>query len=148
MSRQELAQSSREVVGQAESLWHHPHGTKCDLPAEPGFEQDANFPPVFLCSASNHEGVRELADALEAITARKTDDWRANRRRQALAEIRQAIMEEVRQRVSDVIGTNGASEIRTLPLLAGEVSLKNLVDEVLQESVRRAGLADLHHNQQ
>ena len=58
--------------------------------------------------------------------------------RQALEEIRQAVLEEVRRRVSDVIGRNGTSDVRTLPVLAGEVSLKKLVDEVMQESVNRA----------
>lgn len=139
MARQDLAHPSHEAFDRADESWQHPHGTKCDMPPDGSFASDADFPPVFLCSASNHEGIRELADALEAITARNMDNWRANRHGQALEEIRQAVLEEVRRRVSEVIGKNGTSAVRTLPILSGEVSLKNLVDEVMQESVNRAG---------
>jgi putative protein kinase ArgK-like GTPase of G3E family len=142
MARLDLAHPASDDVHRAALPSQHPHGTKCDLPPDGSFENDVDFPPIFLCSASNHEGVRELADAIEAITARKADDWRAGRHQQALEEIRQAVLEEVRRRVSEVIGTNGASAVRTLPVLAGEVSLKSLVDEVMQESVSRASRAD------
>ncbi len=142
MARLDLAHPASDDVHRAALPSQHPHGTKCDLPPDGRFENDADFPPIFLCSASNHEGVRELADAIEAITARKADDWRAGRHQQALEEIRQAVLEEVRRRVSEVIGANGASAVRTLPVLTGEVSLKNLVDEVMQESVSRASRAD------
>ena len=143
MARLDLARPSHEDVHRVALPLEHPHGTKCDLPPDRSFESEADFPPVFLCSASHHGGIRELTDALEAITVRKVDEWRTNRRQQSLDEIRQAVLEEVRRRVSEVIGTNGASTIRTLPVLAGEVSLKHLVDEVMQESVSRASRADL-----
>ncbi len=120
-----------------------PHETKCDLPSASSIELAADFPPVFLCNASNHEGVRELFDELEVIADRKSHEWRAKRHQQALEEIRQAVLEEVRRRVSEVIGMNGTSEVRTLPILTGQVSLKHLVDEVMQESVRRAGRSRL-----
>jgi LAO/AO transport system kinase len=145
MANLELAHPSHEDVAEhhrAAIPFEHAHGTKCDLPPDGGFEHDADIPPVFLCNATNHEGIRELADAIEAIAARNADKWRAGRHQQALDEIRQAVLEEVRRRVSDVIGKNGTSEIRTLPVLAGEVSLKTLVDEVMQESVSRASCAD------
>jgi LAO/AO transport system kinase len=142
MARRDLAHPAREAAHRAALPLDQPHVTKCDLPPDISHQEDADFPPVFLCSASNHEGVRELADALEAIAARNADGWRAKRHAQALEEIRQAVLEEVRRRVSEVIGSNGASVVRTLPVLAGEASLKSLVDEVMQESVSRTSGAD------
>jgi len=142
MARRDLAHPAREAAHRDALPLDQPHVTKCDLPPDGSHQEDADFPPVFLCSASNHEGVRELADALEAIAARNADGWRAKRHAQALEEIRQAVLEEVRRRVSEVIGSNGASVVRTLPVLAGEASLKSLVDEVMQESVSRTSGAD------
>ncbi len=142
LARQDLAHPSLEATRRAAAPLDQPHVTKCDLPPDGSHQEDADFPPVFLCSASNHEGIRELADALEAIAARNADQWRVKRHEQALDEIRQAVLEEVRRRVSEVIGANGASTVRTLPVLAGETSLKNLVDEVMQESVSRTSRAD------
>lgn len=138
MARHELSLPSRAAALQTEPQRQHSPGTKCDLPTEPDFEHAADFPPIFLCSASNHEGVRELADALEALTARHADEWRASRHQQALEEIRQAVLEEVRRRVCDVMGRNGPSAMRTGPVFSGELSLQNLVDDVMRESVSRA----------
>ena len=143
MARRDLAHPSLDAASRPAAPLEHPHGTKCDLPPDGSILDDADFPPVFLTSASNHEGIPELADALESITARKADQWRTNRHEQALEEIRQAVLDEVRRRVSEVIGRNGTSVVRTLPVLAGEVSLKSLVDEVMQESVNRANQVSL-----
>jgi LAO/AO transport system kinase len=94
-------------------------------------------PPVMLTSATNHEGIGQLADELERITARNSGHWRAEREHQALEEIRQAVLEEVRHRVCDVIGANGTAHARTQPILDGSITLEELVDELLQESVTR-----------
>jgi GTPase len=94
--------------------------------------------PVVLCSAANHEGVSELVDELERITERKSDVWRARREQQSLEEIRQAVLEEVRHRVCDVIGTNGNAAARTRLILDGSTSLSQLVDDVLRETANRS----------
>jgi len=142
LARQDLAHPSSDAAHPSPVPLEQPHVTKCDLPPDGSNQDDADFPPIFLCSASNHAGVAELADALDAIAARNVDQWRAKRHEQALEEIRQAVLDEVRRRVSEVIGANGASVVRTLPVLTGEASLKSLVDEVMQESVSRTSRAD------
>jgi LAO/AO transport system ATPase len=138
MARRELLPPSREVAAPVASAWQHGPGAKCDAPAAPPFVHAEEFPPILLCSAAHHEGVAELADALEGMTARHADQWRARRHLQALEEIRQAVLEEVRRRVCDVIGRNGKSAMWTAPVFTGELSLKTLVDNVMQESVHRA----------
>ena len=94
-------------------------------------------PPVLMCSATNHEGISQLVDELERITARNTQHWKEERESQALDEIRQAVLEEVRHRVCDVIGSNGTAQERTRPILEGSTTLEKLVDELLQESIAR-----------
>jgi LAO/AO transport system kinase len=94
-------------------------------------------PPVLLTSATNHDGIAALVDELERITARNSEHWQAERERQALEEIRQAVLEEVRHRVCDVIGTNGTSQARTRPVLEGSITLEKLVDDLLKESIER-----------
>jgi GTPase len=98
--------------------------------------------PVFLCSAANHEGVPEFVDALEQITNEKSEQWRARRDRQALDEIQQAVLEEIRHRVCDVMGTNGSASARTHAILEGSGSLADWVDDVLRETARRADRKD------
>ncbi len=98
--------------------------------------------PVILCSAANHQGIPELVDALEQITSQKVDEWRARRDSQALEEIRQAVLEEIRHRVCDVIGTNGKATARTRSILDGSETLAQLVDDVLQETASRTDRAD------
>lgn len=94
-------------------------------------------PPVLLCSATKHEGIPELVDVLERITARNTERWQAERECQALEEIRQALLEEVRHRVCDVIDGNGTGETRIRTILEGTNTLEEIVDELLQESLTR-----------
>lgn len=93
-----------------------------------------DLPPVCLCSASHHEGIGALVDALENFVARDAERWQAARKEQAFEEIRQAVLEEVRHRVSCVIGTNGASQSRTHSILDGSKTLTRFVDELLRET--------------
>jgi GTPase len=93
--------------------------------------------PVMLCSAAQHQGIAELVDELDRITLLMSDEWRARRMQQALEEIRQAVLEEIRHRVCDVIGTNGHATARTRSILDGSESLAGLVDDVLRETAAR-----------
>jgi LAO/AO transport system kinase len=94
-------------------------------------------PPVLLTSATNHEGITALVDELERITARNGEHWQAERERQSLEEIREAVLEEVRHRVCNAIGTNGTSQARTRGVLDGSMTLDRLVDDLLRESIER-----------
>jgi LAO/AO transport system kinase len=99
-----------------------------------------DLPPTFLCSASHHEGISTLIDALERIAIRDAELWRTERKQQAVEEIRQAVLEEVRHRVSDMIGTNGAAQSRTCSILDGTKTLTHFVDELLRKTVAEANV--------
>jgi LAO/AO transport system kinase len=98
--------------------------------------------PVFLCSAANHQGVPELVDELERIAAQKSNEWRVRRDSQTLEEIRQAVLEEIRHRVCEVIGTNGRATARTRSVFEGSESLAQLVDDVLRETASHTDSKD------
>jgi LAO/AO transport system kinase len=108
-------------------------------PAPPAVRSklDADSPTAFLCSAANHQGVTELVDELEALTELNSDEWRARRTEQARDEIRQAVFEEVRRRVSAVIGRNGEASDRLGRVLSGEASMEQLVDQLMRQAVER-----------
>lgn len=96
---------------------------------------DDETPEVFLCSAANHEGIKELVAALERTTVRQAGFWQARRQEQSIEEIRQAVLEEVRRRVSEVLRQNGDEEAQIRRILAGETTLKQVVDRLMHESV-------------
>ncbi len=101
-----------------------------------------DLPPVFLCSASHHEGIGPLVDTFEQLAERDAERWQAERKEQAFEEIRQAVLEEVRHRVSKVIGANGVAQSRTCSILDGSKTLTHFVDELLRETVANAKAID------
>ena len=72
-------------------------------------------PPVFRCSAIQHEGVAELTMELKRWTDRHAVDWQNRRRGQTIEEIRLAVLEEVRRRISDRLapGRKGTRELES-----------------------------------
>ncbi|RIK80211.1 MAG: methylmalonyl Co-A mutase-associated GTPase MeaB [Planctomycetota bacterium] len=94
----------------------------------PPMDFDEETPGVFLCSAANHQGIKEFVAALEELTTRQAALWQARRQEQAVEEIRQAVLEEVRRRVSHVLQLNGNGENQIRRILAGETTLNELVD--------------------
>ncbi|MCC6494322.1 MAG: methylmalonyl Co-A mutase-associated GTPase MeaB [Pirellulales bacterium] len=103
---------------------------------------DDDTPQVFFCSAANHEGIKELAAALEQMTHSHAAQWQARRRRQAAAEIRHAVLEEVQRRVTAALQQNGNEELIE-GILAGEISLDQLADHLMRESVSRSQTSPL-----
>jgi LAO/AO transport system kinase len=91
-------------------------------------------PQVFSTSAVNHEGIAELADAIDRLTSAHGDQWQARRRRQSLDEVRQAVAEAVSRRVEAVLGRNGAAQERFEQVLRGDASIDSLVEYLLAEA--------------
>lgn len=98
--------------------------------------ESATEPAVFSCSAVTHEGVPELADALDVVAAEQARAGHADRGRQAIEEIRLAVRESVGRRVDEVLGANGSARGRLLQVLRGDVSLDRFVDLLLHETAR------------
>lgn len=118
----------------------HPVGTEMDCGAAlagDGRDPWGAKPGVFLCSAAQGEGIAQLADELERIAARDSERWIAEREAQAEEEVRDAVVEEFRRRVLDVVGDNGHSRQTVRGVLDGTESLSRLVDRVAQEVADR-----------
>ncbi len=90
-----------------------------------------------LHSAINHEGVPELADALDLLVANHAADWQARRRGQSIDEVRQAVVDAVSRRIHDALGANGAASGRLRQVVRGEISLDGLVDQLLRDAAER-----------
>lgn len=95
---------------------------------------DNETPPVFRCSAIQHEGVAELMMELKSWTDRHAVDWQNRRKGQTIEEIRLAVLEEVRRRISDRLapGRKGYEELERAT--EGNRSMAALVDELLYEA--------------
>ncbi|TWT66970.1 putative GTPase ArgK [Posidoniimonas polymericola] len=90
-------------------------------------------PKVLLCSAAEDQGIAELVDELERLAELNAERWLARREEQAVEEVRQAVIEEVRLRVLHAVGDNNGGPARLRGVLAGSESLDTLVDNVLVE---------------
>lgn len=97
-------------------------------------EQDAARPKVFVCSAAHHEGIEPITSELKRLTTLHSTEWQRRRQSHALAEIRQAVCEEVQRRIEGVIGNNGTAEANLYTILEGSKSLKHFVDDILRQT--------------
>jgi LAO/AO transport system kinase len=95
--------------------------------------------PVLLCSAVNHEGVADLAAELERLTAAHGDAWKARRQRQAIDEIRQALLQDIERRVDGLLTSGAAAEARLERVYTGEASIGQVAEELLREALHRSG---------
>ncbi len=95
--------------------------------------ESAGEPAVFSCSAVDHEGVPQLADALDAVAADQALAGFADRRSQLIDELRLAVREAVGRRVDDVLGANGSSADRLRQVIQGDVSLDGFVNQLLHD---------------
>ncbi len=96
--------------------------------------QSSELPNVYVCSAAHHEGIEAITSELQRLTEHKSSEWQTKRQAHALAEIRQAVFEEVQRRVEGIIGSNGTGEANLRTILDGSKSLKCFVDDLLQRS--------------
>jgi LAO/AO transport system ATPase len=95
---------------------------------------DEQTPPVFLCSAINHEGMQQLAAHLQQLTEQNAERWQARRKEQALNEIRLSVLEAIARRVRNVLDRD-IDQARLKDVLNGEGSLDGLVDELMQDAM-------------
>jgi LAO/AO transport system kinase len=98
---------------------------------------DDQTPTAFFCSAANHQGIDQLVAELESLAEQRSSQWRARRAEQAHEEIRHAVFEEVRRRVSAVMGRNGDASSSLGRILSGEASMEQLVDQLMRRAVEQ-----------
>lgn len=95
-------------------------------------------PRTCLVSAHDKAGVPALVDLVEALDAEHGSAWRARRSAAVGGEIRDAILEEARRRVELALGHNHHAAGRVRRVLEGDVSVGQVVDELLDQ-LGRAG---------
>jgi putative protein kinase ArgK-like GTPase of G3E family len=74
---------------------------------------------VVLMAANDHQGVPELVDLLEQRTAEGAQRWRQRRATMLADEIRESVLQEVRQRIEGALGRNGRGAEQLQRILRG-----------------------------
>ena len=94
------------------------------------------MPEACLVSALQHRGVEELIDLCEQRAANSEQDWLARRRQTMLDEVKEAVLEEARRRLSQVVGTGPIATQALSRILRGEITVTAFVDELIRTMTR------------
>ncbi len=103
---------------------------------ELGLMRSGRLPDVHLVSAQEQTGLEELLDAVERRANEQGGLWRKRRGASLNEEIREAVLEEARRRVESALGRNGTMHGQVARVLSGEVSIRQLTDELLETAVQ------------
>jgi GTPase len=90
-------------------------------------------PETCLVSALHSRGVEELVDLFEKRAAGSEQAWQARRRQTMVDEIKEAVLEEARQRLSRALGTGAFAAEDLSRILRGEITVTGFVDELIQK---------------
>jgi LAO/AO transport system kinase len=93
---------------------------------------------VFLVSATEKEGVAALVDQLEQHTSANQPQWIARRATALQDDVREAVLEEARDRVADALSTNGSIASHVQRVLAGEITIPQLAQQILDRASGKA----------
>ncbi|MBI1335850.1 MAG: methylmalonyl Co-A mutase-associated GTPase MeaB [Phycisphaera sp.] len=94
-------------------------------------------PDVLLVSALESHGIEKLADALEYRAATFGQTWRSQRRQRIHDDIRDAILEEARDRLSTTLGTNGTVSEHVRHILAGGETVQSVAAKLIRRAADR-----------
>jgi GTPase len=95
--------------------------------------RNMGIPKTCFVSALHGRGVEELVDLLEKRAADSEQAWQARRRQTMVDEVKEAVLEEARQRLSRVLGTGSIATQDLSRILRGEVTVTGFVDELLRK---------------
>jgi len=95
--------------------------------------QKTGMPETCLVSALQRRGIEELVDLFEKRAAGSEQVWQARRRQTMVDEVKAAVLEEARQRLSRVLGTGPIATQDLSRILRGEVTVTSFVDELIQK---------------
>ena len=94
---------------------------------------------VFLVSAAEGRGVADLFDRVTCLTADRQEQWTGKRDRLVNDEVREAVLEEARRRVSEHLGHNGTFTSQVQRILRGEVTVARLAEELITKTAGESG---------
>lgn len=119
-------------------LQAHPAAGHTDAPlAEAALDRRrSGQPDVYLVSAEAGTGLPELVEGLERYAAEGHARWQARREAAVHDEVRAAVFEAARRRLSEALGRNGTGTEQIERVLRGEVSVEALTRELMQRAGR------------
>ncbi len=94
-------------------------------------------PGVFLVSAAEKTGIPELIKGLEERAGRSETRWRKQRDQAVLNEVREAVFEEARQRLQQMLNNQESGMESLHRVLSGEISVSDLTQEVLENIAKQ-----------
>lgn len=104
-----------------------------------GFDHEAPearpLPEIILVSATEQTGLTELVDSLEARTDRNSEVWRSRRQDHVLADVRDAVLEATRLRLSNALERDDLREALE-HVVDGTVSVSELAQRLFQETLQ------------
>lgn len=93
-------------------------------------------PEIFLVSATEQTGITELLDMLENRIGDQSEKWQAERDARVLDEVRDAVIEDVRVRLSELLDGNG-SRADLQRVIDGELSVADVAVRLLAETQQK-----------
>ena len=106
--------------------------------------QNRGMPETCFVSALHGRGVEELVDLCEKRAVDSEQAWRSRRRQTMVNEVKEAVFEEARQRLSRVLGTGPLATQDLSRILRGEVTVTGFVDELMQKMTGTREVEDHH----
>ena len=105
---------------------------------------DRGSADVCLVSALRDRGIEDLLDLCEKRAAGSEEAWRSRRRQTMIDEVREAVFEEARRRLTRSLGTGAPATRDCSRILRGEITVPRFVDELLQHMAASGEVKDRH----
>ena len=97
-----------------------------------------------LVSALHRRGVQELVDLCEKRAVDSEEAWMSRRRQAMVEEVKEAVLEEARQRLVRSFGTGPLATQDLARILRGDITVSGYVDELLGKSDLTTDVKDHH----
>jgi LAO/AO transport system kinase len=95
-------------------------------------------PEVFLTSATDGTGIQAVLDHLEERVANNRGAWQSERDARLVMEVRDAILEEARRRLTKTLGRSRSLDDPILRVLTGELTVGELTQELFERGILNA----------
>jgi len=100
-----------------------------------GRGRNGRMPDVCLVSALHRRGIGELIDVFKKRAEESESEWQARRQQEIFGEVREAVLQESRKRILQLVGPERMGNEDFRRILRGELTVAELVDEILQRTI-------------
>jgi GTPase len=100
-----------------------------------GHGRNGRVPDLCLVSALHRRGVVELIEIFKKRAEESENEWQGRRKQQIFGEIREAVLQESRKRILQIVGSERMANDDFRRILRGELTVSELVDEILQRTI-------------